>query len=766
VQSVSAELASAITAPAGERPRALVRLRVDWNRSGSYTDLAVKDLSADVVSVDLARDLTTDLPAQAKLFAGAAAAEATITLATRDPAGDPAKHAAWKYSPLNSASPIYSYKRKGAPAILEFGFNTTAGDQYVTVLTGMVRSLDVVSGGRVAVLRVIDRSETMRRQINLPMIVADGQNVSLDVCPALSTTFLADYVLRQCGYYASPPVRANPMLSATMHGSGWPEVGALYSYHGANASPLGFIPGHDPGEVAKWVMAVATNGASNQEIRYTLDESGGTTGTNNGQEFFYEAWHKFTSAAVDQGMFQAFVTGGATEPQISAGFESGAGQFVLVVRRGGGEGATIRVLIGPTISPGTGWHYYAVHVAFTSTQIIANFRYDATTTGPVTQATASVTGVADIDTVRVNYGYMSSTSNTRLNGYTEAVQITREATAGTWNNAFVPTADVHASEGVYYQITATPPVSEEAWGLLQQLAEAEFHTAGFTEAGVAFWWPRDRWTTAPYTSSQRTLSAATSLKELATVEAVDQVRNKIIIRATQPEVLATADVWRATTRWSVPASGSRTLWAEFEGPVANVDTSVSYVAGVTVSRYHGSTVRDGQGTAVSNLTFVVTPFANSAKVVVTNPNAFTVWLVGNTGVANVVAGDPSFILAGQPVVFDQADPTVGTALRTEATDATSIADYEEQLLELEAGSFRQDIDQVEGLGVDLLVDLKQPGPVLTDVPIVGDSRLQLGDRVTIVDPDGLGFTADFHLSKCDLSFDEGGLSGVIGLRSA
>jgi hypothetical protein len=114
VQSVSAELAAAIL-DVDRVPTC--RLRADWNRSGSFTDLAVKDISADVVSVDLSNELATDVPAEAKLFAGSAVAEATVVLSHFDPAGDGSKHGGWFYSPLNAAGPLFGFKRQGAPAI-------------------------------------------------------------------------------------------------------------------------------------------------------------------------------------------------------------------------------------------------------------------------------------------------------------------------------------------------------------------------------------------------------------------------------------------------------------------------------------------------------------------------------------------------------------------------------------------------------------------------------------------------------------------------
>ena len=137
MQAVTSTLDDAIEAKV-RHP--IVRVPVDWDRSGSYTDLAIKDISADVVDLRLSRELSTDLPEQAKLFAGSAAAETTVTLRHRAPSGSPEQHGAWYYSALNTASPLYGYDRIAAPATVEVGFITEAGREYIQVMSGTVRS--------------------------------------------------------------------------------------------------------------------------------------------------------------------------------------------------------------------------------------------------------------------------------------------------------------------------------------------------------------------------------------------------------------------------------------------------------------------------------------------------------------------------------------------------------------------------------------------------------------------------------------------------
>ena len=130
----------------------------------------------------------------------------------------------------------------------------------------------------------------MRKQVLLPMIIADGDLTGALAIkrPGLNTTFLADYVARQCGYYASPPMRSNCALSVTHHGSGHPELGAVQHHQGANGSKLSYSPTPDFPTAAQWVQAVNTDGTSDQEITYVMSLAGGAVSTNNGGEFLWE----------------------------------------------------------------------------------------------------------------------------------------------------------------------------------------------------------------------------------------------------------------------------------------------------------------------------------------------------------------------------------------------------------------------------------------------------------------------------------------------
>jgi len=772
VQSVSGTLAAAILA---QERSPVVLVEVDWARNGYGGPGTIDDLTPMVADLRVSRALTTDLPEQARPFSGIAAASATVVLARNDESAA-GQHAAWWFSPYNTASPIYGYDRKGAPARVSVGFRTSAGAEYVRLLTGRVRRLAVDSGQRTATLELVDNREALARQVTLPMIIADDGTVAGGANkPGLTGAFLADWVLRQCGFYASPPVRASCKLSATMHGSGWPEVGTLHDFYGANYTTLAFPPDGftHPTPAAKWVASVTTSGTSSQVLYYNLSA---TASANTGGRLLVEGWWRFNDigGTDHSAIWHAFHEGTST-PFVSAWVDA-TGRLQVDVNRGGAGTNVSTGTAGPSGFANATWYYIGVYCEFNSTDMNVWLRKNGATTGPVNLATVNHSAEL-LDRLYVAQGNAASFARDYLDGNTEAVQVTTQDFAGdpdgagAWNDAFVPAAQVMAGRN---SLIATPVMREQAWTVLQQLADAELGTAGCLEDGTPFFRDRTFFTVAPQTVSQRTLRATDAITDLGSDESTDSVRNHIAVHAAPPTVQASKDVWKLVTLVSVPANGSKTFWAQFDTPAGNLDTTPGSHTAVTTSRYNASTARDGAGSVVSNLTWAVTPFAQSAKIVVTNPNAFTVWLVGNTGVTGVTAGAPSLVLHGDLVLFDAtADDTSGVLSvnqhqRLEASDATSIAAFGEQLYEESGNPFLQDLDSIGLKATDLLAMLKDGKPTLQGLGIVADPRLQLGDRVTVVDAAGLVVSADVHLAEINTTFtagDDGKLAQTISTRA-
>lgn len=70
----------------------------------------------------------------------------------------------------------------------------------------------------------------------------------------------------------------------------------------------------------------------------------------------------------------------------------------------------------------------------------------------------------------------------------------------------------------------------------------------------------------------------------------------------------------------------------------------------------------------------------------------------------------------------------------------------EQQLKLPDNPWMQRITAAESLVLRLVWELYRPQPVIRDLEIIGDPRLQLGDRIRVVDRDGLALTGDYWIS--------------------
>lgn len=804
MQTATSTLTNAILA---QERLPVQKVEVDWDRDGYGGTGTIDDLTPDVVSISIDRSLSTDLPAEVKLFTGYSTAEATVALSrqvsaptvtstalpydapiaydaavTYDGSGftstpGPLVHTTYYYSPFNSNSPLFGKRRMNAPVRISLGFAGTAGPEYLVVFTGRVRSIEIDAANREVTMTLGDLAETMRKQVSLPMVIADGETASTTVSPGLNTTFLADYVARQCGYNASPPQRSNVQVSATMHGSGYPEVGSIQNFHGANNTMLAFSPTSGFPAPAKWVMALNKSGSDLQICSYVLSNQTAIS-TNNTDACFFEAWVRFNQiGAADQAIMMAFRTGVAV-PYVSLWVDT-SGRLQSNINRGGSDTVDRSTGVsGPSGFAANTWYYIAAYWAFTSSGTKVWLRKDGSTTGPITVGAASVTNAPRINTLYVGRGSAGSFADAHLDGLIEAVQFTSE-NSGTsnppaFNDAFTPTATVMPDEA---NMVATPPtLKTEAWSILQQLAAAEFATVGFDEVGMFTYLTRKRWMQAPYNQVQRTLDSRSALKELQSREAVDQIRNHVVARAVVPKVIDFTQIWIAGTRYQVQPGGDKTIFMDLDNPCTNIDTVFNYSTdGSLGSRYLAGTQRDGGGSQVSNLTFTTTILSpQKVKVVIHNPNGFVVWITADSDAPGIQAnqvGKPYLVLFGQQVMFETVTNPTDTTLTgssvvsSDAQDATSISQYGEQLLELDDNPFRQDPDQVERLANDLLAQLKNPKPVLPSVDIVGDPRLQLGDRDTLSDPDGLILSRDFAISAVNTTFDASGLGQSIGVRA-
>lgn len=737
--------AAIATAAVAQERTPVQTLKVDWDADGTYNQ-AIDDLTSRVESITIQRQLATDLPDEVSRVAGYSAADLTVTLS-----GDPtteADNAGSYFSPFNTASALYGKRRRWRTCQAQIGFGSTT----LPVFTGKTTGLQVDSATRTATLTAVDNAETMRGTVDLPVIVASRVTTTGPYNLAtvgLNSSWVVDYIARACGFYASPPLRTNCSFHATLAGSLACDVGKVSSTASTSTTPT-FVTG-------KFVQGFTG-------VFPTWNFGASAPNLNNGGELLIEGWVNPPSGA--QGL--AWINGGGANP-IGVSLDITAGGILTAsVRRT--VGGTVNTISSGLSVTGSQWNYVAVHVHCTSSTVTIHFRVGGSSaTGSF--ATSSVTGQPAL----VYVSLAQSQTNLGQTCSYEAWQVSNPGTttsAPTWNDSFTATSTIQASLN---NLTATVPSTISAWEMIQQIAAAEMATTGFDESGNFFYYNRTRWTSAPWTTSQRTINANDSLTAIATAETIDQLRNHVRITATPAAVNVAGWVWNLADAVKVPASSSTTITADMGVPIYNLSTSVRYASTSGLSgqsQYRANRNRDGSGAAVSNLTVTVAVAAGQlATITITNPNAFDAYMVSGSGFTDP-QGTPSLALWGQQVLFAQsAQPDMSTAGVTvpaqviaDVSDSTSISQHGDQLLDLSGNPWLQDGSSITTLASDLLARLKDPLPMLDGLTIIGDPRLQLGDRVTIVEPT-LGLNSDFFLTGITSTFDASGYTQALTVRA-
>lgn len=343
-------------------------------------------------------------------------------------------------------------------------------------------------------------------------------------------------------------------------------------------------------------------------------------------------------------------------------------------------------------------------------------------------------------------------------------------------------------------LIATPYTGDkvDAWSTIQAIAAAEYATAFFDGSGLFHYWNRQHFSGQVVNYSAKTVTVGshtypipqvTSDHALATLqynEAVDSVINDVVISYT-PYVIQPPDwVWQTGATRGLHSGETITIWADFDDPVQSVGTTVQVipVGGDTGSNsgYRACSTPDGTGEPIENLTFTVTAFAQSAKIVVHNPNKHPVYLVcpryDSAGhlYPDASVGQPTLWIRGRPVT---TTPTAGsttdgnTDASVTATDAGSITDFGDQQYSVDGGGWIQDVTTAATLANDLVALLARPGAYLGDVEVVGDPRLEIGDRVELIDDTGTGL--DQHcwiVGITDSETTDGGYTQTLTLRLA
>lgn len=715
--------------------------------SHSYTDDArvTVDLSAvlpgspynDVTlgckTITIQGDTTTDAPPGSRLQPGYSARQATIVLSGQVDARDASKSVAWLFGQYSKTSPLYRKRRLYLPVTVDRGVYVPGKStpDWFRRFTGRVDGVSVDAATGDVTLRCVDNRNKLRAELSIPAVVTEDPFNA-----GLTSECAIDAILRAATSQAVsswPAQRLTPaqgglyytLFAAGYRASLWAEESIL------DQTLLQPSPAFAPGVFGSALSTIAPDPTGWSTVVYDVThEYPGTVGTKGFQggfnQLFFEAW-------VNVG------TGTNSVIELTAGGAADVIALAITATQGVQVSWTASGDAGPTVSPSTGAlsgkHYVAGYVSL-----------------PLTGDTTGGFGTVYIDGTAFPFT-LGATAHPRLGnplnlmlvgvqpgGTIEAVQVfynpnNADTAIPARNNGFVPQAVIDPSLN---PLVVVPAVDGDPWQALQQIAAAEQGVCGFIEDGTFRFYNR---TTLKGGVSVRDITSKQALIGLTTEESASGLINHAKADYTTWEFGAAAWVWQSSAKIKVPkgnfvtinaAPTDGTLWTEVDTTPAKLPTP-----GGTPGNTNYLVAGNKSGSAEFNgtLTFVITQVAsNQVQITIfNNSSSQDAWLVCPASYTGpVTVGTPVLYIGAVPVT--QSD-TIDVDAQNPATIDPQVGDV---LYTFPSNLWRQDQDATQALVNDAVTGGNVVRPTFENIPVFPDPRLQLTDRVHIVDDDASG----------------------------
>ncbi|GAA2238568.1 hypothetical protein GCM10010232_26690 [Streptomyces amakusaensis] len=714
------------------------------------TRLGGRDVSAQVQSWQVERSYATDLPEAMRAFAGSSAAQFQLQLSGTGGKSSPELYSPWAQRASGDAA------RPGQSVVHEAG---VGGGGALPAFRGTLRNRSAASGSDTVELSALDGAERLRGPAQLPRPYTGLWWRR----PVATATWCVDELLRQAGIHSSPPPRAPEfqpdqplsLVHATLHGGfatpyGMPEDlpdPRHYTWTRAGAPhemalvPRGTPPGGKgvmmswfprsrvtcPGSklfAEVWVNTALGTGDT-ARIELELNRSGTATGT-----LFVEV--DFVAGTVTVGSESSATQGGTwVWSQWGAAMKAQRGVwhfgafFDLTA-----SGSTVQPVVHPRLTAPDGTHF-------------------AGTATPMTPG----------------FGQQVSSELRKVRLVTSMAAEGLQVTAGLPG---IPTAEEFAHTGTWTK-TATldepilplmviPKVSGSQWEAITQIAKASLSTAEIDERGMFRWRNFTRFATVP-TSPDLTLTTVRDIASLTLTEEIDACRNYCVqpVKDWSAVGIVEGAVVNDTEIREIPPYGSLTVsytFAEEEldiGPPDTDDDSVhTYGSSFRVAPYFAGGAFAIKG-AVDALIrreegYVVLRLTNRTPL-----RLYTITKDGKPSV-RIVSLKPS----REPVERQSVSYRPGSA---------SERFYGRQEFYAEADEWIQDSRAAQQLANAMRAAGEYPVPVMGDVQVLYDPRVQLGDVVRIQDPGGAVLdTLAWVVGISTTAGGDGGVQQTLSLR--
>lgn len=709
------------------------------------------DVTLAVDKIHIERQISTNLPAESTLIDGYPTGSMRLTLSGLVDQTDETKTAAWLFGPDETTSPLYGLTPIDSVVTVDQGVYTGTAAELIRTFTGYVDDCVVDSIAGTVELTVLDPMTRLRPAVQIPSV--SYRNIDSGDNAGLTGGWVMEAVLRQNGVYSSPPPRQSCILYASMHGSAYPEVvGDVQTTVNMNVNTssdlfvVGGVPGGTPADYAAqmipgvWGSPVVRNPAIDQApipAKYADAVTINSVGS-----VYFETWAYADPSQAGTGSWITHVD--ATSQAViewhwTLGAATCSPKFNLT-RAVGGSGS---LTLGAASMTTGAWHHVSVLVSFTGT-----------TTATVTVTIDGVVTVVNLTGLPLDSpGDAVDIRRTGVywNGWLDTFQITGEPYGLPYGafRAFTPTAYLDPSLNPLVVVADTTGL--DAKSVIAQLAEAERGVAGFDEHGVFRFKNRN---TLIGVTSTRTVTSSESLKALQTETGKASVATHVQVPSTG-YTFAKGQAYNATDAIMVAKNSTKVITATTSGiavaplgvdpglptPTGGWPTSAGLVIGWRAATTAAGAVNVADGIAITarNLS------ATEIEITIVNSNGFAVYFVSSSAYPATSLGLPNLTVfaelatSGNGIVGDAQWPPI------EDGGAPANTDFGEVLLPVASNPWMQDGDTAQTLANDILADEYRPRAIMQNVSIVPDPRLQLGDRVTISDPDGSKMIADAYV---------------------
>jgi len=330
------------------------------------------------------------------------------------------------------------------------------------------------------------------------------------------------------------------------------------------------------------------------------------------------------------------------------------------------------------------------------------------------------------------------------------LQVATSDDPGLWGAV---TATVAATGSILQAVL--PGDATTAWGLVQDVAQATMGAAWVEGDGTLVYRNKEAMRGAGPVVG--TIDALASIVDIPWSISTDDVADRVEVDYSPPVVLtgdATVTVWEATDVIRINGGSTFTQIITLDGSVDGLapvflrdDLSAGPVT--QYSRIAANTSADGTGTNATVLYASVTPITpNTVKLTVRRPSGSAVYLVDTSGNPSVTIR--ASVYAASP---DRASSVYSGASENDATNPLTI----------DCGQWVQDSDTAAMFQDWLAGMVSSPLPTLSQVQVVPNSAVKMGDVWRINDPLYTGLSAKCLVTAVDLAGAPGSLTQTLGV---